>query len=317
HESGEGVVQRILPKNMLEISVDDFFEIEVHVSEVARIHSGENTLVKEAEAEKEQQKKKKGKIVTPEPPKRPAIQPPSVVIVQNPDRDYEIILLNPGGQESLFTSFIKVRHKFRPLNAALVPPQDQHLIAKFTPQEFHMAQMLFVQLLQYPRADSAKPIAPITREIRLKAEVFSRPAERIPELGQEGHEFVLQDKLPEPEVLDAEAADHVRVTAQRPSSQPSAPPEVVDLHIQFLVDNQLGLTADATLRIQLEQFERKITDGHLHKRVSMVFIHGVGSGVLKREIRNRLKNYAFVERHENADPIQYGNGATIVYFKGL
>ena len=48
---------------------------------------------------------------------------------------------------------------------------------------------------------------------------------------------------------------------------------------------------------------------------SMVVIHGVGIGVLKKEVHKILQKTPFVKTVEQADPGRYGNGATRVVFE--
>lgn len=65
----------------------------------------------------------------------------------------------------------------------------------------------------------------------------------------------------------------------------------VDLHIHQLVDDESGLEPHQTLDIQMKHFERMIDAAIRDKRDKVIFIHGVGQGVLKNEIRKALEFY--------------------------
>lgn len=65
----------------------------------------------------------------------------------------------------------------------------------------------------------------------------------------------------------------------------------VDLHIHQLVDDESGLEPHQKLDIQMKHFERMMETAIRDKRDRVVFIHGVGQGVLKNEIRKALEFY--------------------------
>jgi dsDNA-specific endonuclease/ATPase MutS2 len=65
------------------------------------------------------------------------------------------------------------------------------------------------------------------------------------------------------------------------------------------------------LNLQLDTAKRKI-EFALNKRISkIVFIHGVGEGVLKSELQRLLNKYPV--KHYDASFKKYGLGATEVY----
>ena len=66
------------------------------------------------------------------------------------------------------------------------------------------------------------------------------------------------------------------------------------------------------LNLQLDTAKRQL-DFAISKRIQrVVFIHGVGQGVLKTELGFLLKKYSGI-RHYEADFQKYGWGATEVY----
>ncbi len=70
---------------------------------------------------------------------------------------------------------------------------------------------------------------------------------------------------------------------------------LVDLHIEKLKEDYFGLTNSEKLDIQTRHFRRKLemaANGHFTK---IVFIHGVGNGVLRQTIRDLLKSYEGIE----------------------
>ncbi|WP_034258048.1 Smr/MutS family protein [Altibacter lentus] len=92
----------------------------------------------------------------------------------------------------------------------------------------------------------------------------------------------------------------------------SAPPMVVDLHIHQLVKSQKGLSNYDMLTIQTDTAKRQL-DFAISKRIQrIVFIHGVGDGVLRAELEYLFKRYENIEFYD-ADYQKFGRGATEVY----
>jgi dsDNA-specific endonuclease/ATPase MutS2 len=85
----------------------------------------------------------------------------------------------------------------------------------------------------------------------------------------------------------------------------------VDLHINQLTKSVKGLDNYDMLNLQLDTAKRKV-EFAIQKRVSkIIFIHGVGEGVLKSELQSLLNKYPV--KHYDASYKQYGLGATEVY----
>ena len=99
-----------------------------------------------------------------------------------------------------------------------------------------------------------------------------------------------------------------------PSPKPKRqqPAMEVDLHIHNLVDKTSHLSNFEMLNIQLEHSQRKI-DFAIKKRIKrIIFIHGVGQGVLKAELQTLFRRYDYIEFYD-ADYQKYGLGATEIY----
>ena len=94
--------------------------------------------------------------------------------------------------------------------------------------------------------------------------------------------------------------------------QRQAPKMEVDLHIHQLVANTRGLGNFEMLNIQLEHAKGQLEFAMQKKIQKVVFIHGVGEGVLKEELQYLFAKYDNLEYYD-ADYQKYGLGATEVY----
>lgn len=100
----------------------------------------------------------------------------------------------------------------------------------------------------------------------------------------------------------------------RPSQKPKRqqPAMEVDLHIHQLTDKTTHLSNFEMLNMQLEHSRKKI-EFAISKRIKrIVFIHGVGQGVLKAELQTLFRRYDKIEFYD-ADYQKYGLGATEIY----
>lgn len=87
--------------------------------------------------------------------------------------------------------------------------------------------------------------------------------------------------------------------------------EEVDLHIEELLENYKGMENAEIIRIQLSVFNKTLDNAILSKKRKIIFIHGVGNGRLKSEIRKILAGYDRVTFYD-ASYKKYGWGATEV-----
>ena len=87
-----------------------------------------------------------------------------------------------------------------------------------------------------------------------------------------------------------------------------------DLHIEKLVPNKRGMSNYDILTLQSETAKRHIEFAIRNRIPKIVFIHGVGEGILKSELDfllGRYDNVAF----QDANYQKYGLGATEVFIK--
>ncbi|WP_350292282.1 Smr/MutS family protein [uncultured Croceitalea sp.] len=92
----------------------------------------------------------------------------------------------------------------------------------------------------------------------------------------------------------------------------NAPKMEVDLHIHQLTNSTRGMSSFDMLNLQLDTAKRQI-EFAIRKRIQkVVFIHGVGEGVLKEELVYLFKRYENIKYYD-AEYKKYGLGATEIY----
>ena len=173
------------------------------------------------------------------------------------------------------------------------------------------------------------------RDLRIKPKFFFQTLQDVPELFREAHLYVVFPALDRREVTDhpTETGPSLKsLTEQEVVKQKSGKvkqdnrlvstdlrqrvefSEELDLHLPALVDDPAAVPRNQVLSTQLRFFEEYI-DRALRLGVDRVYIiHGVGSGILKREIHKRLRGIQFVREFRNEYHHKYGYGATEVTF---
>lgn len=141
-------------------------------------------------------------------------------------------------------------------------------------------------------------------EMDFPADQLVKIKEDINEIDVQEFDFneVLKEKTP---------AKKKHVPKSKPKDK-GAPPMEVDLHINQLVKSSRGLSNHEMLNLQLDTARHKL-EFAIRKRIQkVVFIHGVGEGILKMELEYLLGRYSNVKYYD-ADYQKYGLGATEVY----
>lgn len=114
----------------------------------------------------------------------------------------------------------------------------------------------------------------------------------------------------------AKPAAVVAAATPKPAAPVVAPPHEVDLHLEALrPDNTEELSNTAILRLQLDAFEDALSRALATNMHEIVFIHGMGNGVLRKEIHRQLSRNKDIKFFEDARKEKFGFGATLVRLK--
>ena len=117
------------------------------------------------------------------------------------------------------------------------------------------------------------------------------------------NEVKMQKEIPKPRSF----------VKEKKSKQDNPVPEF-DLHIEKLVKNYKGMNNYEILTLQSETAKRHVDFAIRNRIPKIVFIHGVGEGILKSELDFLLGRYEMIT-FQDANYQKYGLGATEVYFK--
>jgi dsDNA-specific endonuclease/ATPase MutS2 len=125
---------------------------------------------------------------------------------------------------------------------------------------------------------------------------------------------ILEDAIYNTDIEDVKRQKQQRKpkpsTRKKPKDQQKAK-FIVDLHIHHLTDSTKGMTNFDMLNLQLDTARQQLEFAIRKRLPKMVFIHGVGEGVLRQELETLLRRYNNVDFYD-ADYKTYGLGATEV-----
>lgn len=123
------------------------------------------------------------------------------------------------------------------------------------------------------------------------------------------------DKLTEDDFKKLVQEKEVKPPIEKPVQKRTEDIVEIDLHINELMDNSSGLSNAEILEIQKEKVESEMRLAIQTGVKKIVFIHGVGQGVLKQEVINLLKTKFKKYYFQDASFKEYGYGATMVILR--
>ena len=93
------------------------------------------------------------------------------------------------------------------------------------------------------------------------------------------------------------------------------PESVIDLHIEKLLDDHEGMESSEIITYQKDHCQMCLDNAIVYQLDKIVFVHGVGNGILKKEVCIILKEHPNVESYQDASVVEFGLGATEAILK--
>lgn len=106
--------------------------------------------------------------------------------------------------------------------------------------------------------------------------------------------------------------NHIK-TMPQPFKNEENKPCIVDLHIESLLENTATFVdPQEYLQLQLSTFERHLNIAITNGSPKIIFIHGIGKGILQKEMEKILKDYRGLH-YSPAPSSLYGHGAMEIF----
>jgi len=156
----------------------------------------------------------------------------------------------------------------------------------------------------------------LQRKYYRENEYFDEEAIIIPVYSDKVEDNVSDEKEMEKMYLSKEIKnkDIPVVRAPKPEKKNTDISEI-DLHITEILENHRGMSNGEILQVQLDRFTTSLEGALITDQKKIVFIHGLGNGKLKFEVRKLLDTKYNHIKYQDASFKEYGYGATMVYLK--
>jgi hypothetical protein len=302
HDSGEGKVISIVDKNHVEVDFGDDFAFDVHVDEIIPVTPEQDKFFSKPEEKHEAETR-----VAPQALGIRLIDI-SLAITRETGTEYKLQLINPESYEILYTVFEKRKHKYQGLAYGKVDAGGKDLIGIFTDEHLKGLKNLYFQLIFFKQG-VMMPQAPLVCSLPWTNQLLEKDFYSIKPLGTDGLLISLRKGI------EASAEKEEEEIQKKDAPAKTGGERVVDLHIEELTIFPHQLTAKEKLEVQLEHFDKSLSDALIANVNKMIAIHGIGEGKLRMEIRNRLKENPHVKSYYPANHQRFGNGATEIIFE--
>ncbi len=333
NDVGGGVVTGFIGKNMVNVENEDGFEIPYPVSQLVNISApGMNAEKKEQKSEKTEPERKiqakevevKGRII--EGKNSADFYFCMVPVVSNNPvgGDIELFLAN----DSNFTVLYHYSHFSNGKNYSVkhgtVVANSRILLESLGQHNLNEVPEFGFQLMYFQNEENDWH-EPIQKRFKINPLKFYKETSFQQNRFFEKNAMILQiaGNILKTEIDKLSEEDFKKVVKSKQEEQEQKfqvkkkPQEIVevDLHINELIDNAYGLSNIEMLQLQRERVETEMRSAIQAGVKKIVFIHGVGQGVLKKEISDLLKSRFPKYSFHDASFQEYGYGATMVILR--
>jgi hypothetical protein len=236
--------------------------------------------------------------------------------------ELKVYLVNDSNNFILY-NYSHLKDKlYKSVESGKMNPNSKRYLESFS--RFDLNELPYFQLqMFFFREESIKLESPVVKSLHLNPVKFYRQGsyEKTKYFTQNAILISLLDPDMEAEVARLTEPELTKIVLEKEEPKVvvkrAASPDLVeiDLHIHELLEDTRGLASHEMLEVQLGRFRNELDTAIENGTRRIVFIHGIGNGTLKQELRKELttkyKKYYF----QDASFKEYGYGATMVILK--
>lgn len=337
NDVGGGRITGFQSKNIVVVENEDGFEIPVMINELLKVEEEEQysrvrrDFSKPAEAQAPQE------ISEPEPEHEPEMIPGNdepkffmafyPVDQKNPvGGEIEIYIINDSNFSLLYHYAHFDGENYETIDAGELEPNTKNYVEGLSQSDLNKLPKFYFRLIPYMKS-AKKLVDPVVKEVSVNAVKFYKEKSFTANDFFDGNAMIFDlvgnplkeeiDKLTEKDfkkiVAEKDKENRPAETAKKVSIVPDL--IEIDLHIDELIDSTSGLSNREILDVQMDKFQREMDEAIEKRAKRIVFIHGVGNGVLKQEIARRLQSKYARFHSQDASFKEYGFGATMVILR--
>lgn len=344
NESGGGIVSKIISPSLVNVKIEDGFEIPVIISELMKVDTEslfdsprsvfDDDLEVEIPVETDQEYESDSRNIPLQNNSGQGILEKGIYLVYVPhDQKWlitgmvDVYLVNHTEYDILYSFLVEEKqgHYFGSDYGSVIP-ESMVLIDSVERDNIGNWCRGVVQVL-YQKEEDSKVLSPGSAEFRVKPTRFYTEGSYKNSSLMEGKAIIISllplsaqtslfkteisTKEDEPVVNKAREVKPLHIIDKHKTSPHEA---VVDLHIYELIENHSELDSSEMLRVQVNYFTKSLESAIANDITKLTYIHGVGTGVLKTTIKEIVKDYNNVSTRD-ASMKEFGYGATEVLIR--
>lgn len=253
-----------------------------------------------------------------------------VDIKQVTNTQFDCYLINDSNYYLSYTYLSAENNSWTVRSQGVLEPNTKEFIEEFSQREVNQLSRVCIQMVAFKKEKPFSLKQPVSVQLRIDQvkfyklhtfqpnDFFEEPAllytiiedDRVPRSLN-----VDSDELKSEMYASANDLEKLNTLNTKPVRKGMEDVEVVDLHIEKLLDSTAGMSSAEMLEYQLDQFRKKMKEHRHEKGKKIIFIHGKGEGVLRHAIIHEL-NYRYRPcTYQDASFQEYGYGATQVTIK--
>jgi len=326
NQVGSGIVKRILDNKLAEIEDDSGFDVPVLMTELVIIEKvvQQTSTQKERKYSFEQEDiSVKAPVLEKKAAKKINIGNPKLyfAFTKSLVGDIQMHLINDSNFDCLYTVALLDMDMSFLLDAGLLEANTKTKLGEKTVESIQKFSNVNIQGLVFAKTQH-KYESPIQTKLNINKINFDDINFKDNDFFDENAMVLNLTESREKEKLKNISAQELKKAMFSKNNSDSEQPlskkhrrniaKEIDLHIHELIEDESGLTPGDKLDLQLKNFKQELEAAIVDNVEKIVFIHGVGNGVLKMKIRSILdRDYSKYE-YQDASFQQYKFGATLV-----
>ncbi len=314
----EGIVTKFLPNDVVEVEIEEGFRIPVLRSELVVIAREEDLVFGK------NGKKPQGIGAASATAEVKVWSEIGFYLAYMPfnDQQLSVYLINNTDVQIMFSFGESNNGSYNGISAGTLQKRSSQKVHEVSLQNFEKWSPVLIQAIFFKQGYGSFR-EPLCRKMKFTAETFYKNQKQAPILNQTTYLFQIDHEPPlpvknealRPEVLKESMLYSSRHDVPAKVVVASRPKIEVDLHIERLTEKSTTMNSSQILQLQLDTFEKQLDNAIMAGLEKIVFIHGVGNGVLRNEIHKKLSKHTLVEYFQDAQKEKFGYGATSVKLK--
>jgi len=345
NDVGGGIVTRIIDNRTVAVKTEDGFEIPVLDTELVIIGQGDEKFLsiipdKETTGTKTISKKPtnaaNAEIKKNSEPIRKEIEDPQgntvglylAFVPENPSKigisNQDLYIINDSDYRVFYSISVWNQAKVTPIKSDILLPDSKELVRTYSNNELNNNFIINIQSLFFKNTQfiiqqpeyldiNINPIK-LSKDSSFTENDFFEENAYVISIADTKKEALLKSITNE--VINESINQKDKTIKPKFKKEVQSDLEEIDLHIEELVENYHNMSSSEIIQTQIARFETSLEGGiRSNSTKKMVFIHGLGNGKLKHEIRKLLDTKYSKLKYQDASFKEYGYGATLVYIR--